>query len=78
MSSSIQGKSYALVLLIFRKLFDRVHRNCLIQKLCKNGIRTKFWKTIENMFQNDNVCVRTGDKVTETLPINIGVKQGDN
>ena len=48
------------------------------KKLCKNGIKGKFLKTIENMYQNDNVCVRIGDKVAETFPINIGVKQGDN
>ena len=31
------------------------------------------------MYQNDNACVRIGDKVTETFPVNIGVlKQGDN
>ena len=62
----------------FEKAFDRVPRNCLLQKLCKNGIKGKFLKTIENMYQNDNACVRIGDKVTETFPINIGVKQGDN
>ena len=62
----------------FEKAFDRVPRKCLLQKLCKNGIKGKFLKTIENMYQNDNACVRIGDKVTETFPINIGVKQGDN
>ena len=30
------------------------------------------------MYQNDNACVRIGDKVTETFPVSIGVKQGDN
>ena len=30
------------------------------------------------MYQNDNTCIRIWDKVTETFPINIGVKQGDN
>ena len=62
----------------FEKAFDRVPRKCLLQKLCKNGIKGKFLKTIENMYQNDNACVRIGDKVTENFPINIGVKQGDN
>ena len=59
------------------KAFDRVSRNCLIQKLCKNGIKGKFLKTMDNMCQNDNACVRIGNKVTETFPISIGVKQGD-
>ena len=62
----------------FEKAFDSVPRRCLIQKLCKNGMKGKFLKTIENMYQNDNACIRIGDKVTETFPVNIGVKQGDN
>ena len=30
------------------------------------------------MYKNDKACIKLGNKITETFPINIGVKQGDN
>ena len=30
------------------------------------------------MYKNDKACFKLGNKITETFPINIGVKQGDN
>ena len=68
-------KLYTCYILILKKLLIGYR---LIQKLCENGIKGNFLKTIQNVYQNDNACVRIGDKVTETFPINIGVKQDDN
>ena len=62
----------------FEKAFDKIPRNRLIEKLCNIGISGNILKTTESMYQNDEVCIKIGNKMTETFQINMGVKQGDN
>ena len=56
----------------------RVPRELLISKLQKCGINGYFLRVLQSMYKNDNACIKLGNKITETFPINIGVKQGDN
>ena len=62
----------------FEKTFDKISRNGLIQKLCSLEISGNILKTIENLYQNNEIGIKIGSKMTESFQINIRVKQGDN
>ena len=72
------GKKLFACFVDFEKAFDRVPRNLLIKKLYNCGIKGNFLNLFKNMYKNDQACIKLGEKITDTFPINIGVKQGDN
>ena len=72
------GKRLFACFVDFEKAFDKISRNGLIEKLCNLGISGNILRTIENMYQNDEACIKIGNKMTESFQINMGVKQGDN
>ena len=72
------GKKLFACFVDFEKAFDKIPRNKLIEKLCNLGISGNILRTIENMYQNDEACIKIGNKMTEFFQINMGVKQGDN
>ena len=72
------GKKLFACFVDFEKAFDKIPRNKLIEKLCNLGISGSILRTIENMYQNDEACIKIGNKMTESFQINVGVKQGDN
>ena len=72
------GKKLFACFVDFGKAFDKIPRNRLIEKLCNLGISGNILRTIENMYQNDEACIKIGNKMTESYQINMGVKQGDN
>ena len=72
------GKKLFACFVDFEKAFDKIPKNRLTKKLCILGISGNILKTIENMYQNDEACIKIGSKMTESFQINMGVKQGDN
>ena len=76
----IKGKKLFACFIDFEKAFDRVPWELLIRisKLQKCGINGHFLRVLQSMYKNDKACIKLGNKITETFPINIGVKQGDN
>ena len=46
--------------------------------LQKCGINGHLLRVLQSMYKNDKACIKLGNEITETFPINIGVKQGDN
>ena len=72
------GKTLFAFFVDLEKAFDKIPRNRLIEKLCNLGISGNILRTIENMYQNDEACIKIGNNMTESFQINMGVKQGDN
>jgi hypothetical protein len=60
----------------FQTAFDKVPRSTLFQKLLNYNINGKFYDCLTNMYTNDNVRVKIGDKVTNHFIRTQGVKQG--
>ena len=60
----------------FKKAFDSIPRDLLLEKLLKLGVNGKFFNAVKSMYNNDYCCVRVGEKLTNTFLANQGVKQG--
>ena len=71
-----KGKKIFACFVDFKKAFDSIPRELLFQKLQKIGVNGKFFNVLKTIYNNDNCCVRVGDKVTNTFLANQGVKQG--
>ena len=59
-----------------KKAFDSIPRELLFKKLLKIGVKGKFFNVLKTIYNNDNCCVRVGNKITNTSLVNQGVKQG--
>ena len=70
------GKKLYVAFIDFEKAFDSISRKLMLQKLYKLGIRGNIYKVIENMYKNDETCIKIGDKITHFFDVNRGVKQG--
>ena len=71
-----RGKKIFACFVDFKKAFDSIPRELLFQKLLKIGITGKFFNALKTMYTNDNCCIRVGNKITNTFPVNQGVRQG--
>ena len=69
------GKKLFACFVDFEKAFDKIPINKLIEKLCNLGISGNILRTIENMYQNDEACIKIGNKMTESFQINIRVNK---
>ena len=61
----------------FRKAFDTVIHPGIKLKLLQNNISGYFYRIICNMYSNNNMSVKLGNKLTKTFTSHIGVRQGD-
>ena len=48
----------------------------MFEKLLNHGIKGKFFNVLKTMYINDSVCIKVGNKVTDSFQVNQGVKQG--
>lgn len=62
----------------FNKAFDSVIHSGLKLKLLQLNIGTKFYKIISAMYEKSQASVKTGDTLTESFFIKLGVRQGDS
>ena len=60
----------------FHKAFDSIPRYNLFEKLLKHNISGKFYNCLVNLYTDDQVCIKLGNNITNTFPVNQGVKQG--
>ncbi len=60
----------------FSKAFDTIPRDTLLKKLLDFGIDGHFFNVIKNIYTNDKICIKHDDKITDTIEVNLGVKQG--
>lgn len=61
----------------FKKAYDSVDRQLLMQELIQRGIGGNMLRAIRNMYQNVPMCARVQGCVSEYFSSTIGVKQGD-
>ncbi len=59
----------------FSKAFDTIPRDTLLQKLLDHGIDGNFFNIIKNIYAHDKICIKYDDKITDSLEVNLGVKQ---
>ena len=48
----------------------------MLKKLLDFGIDVNFFNVIRNIYTNNKVCIKHEDKITDTIDVNLGVKQG--
>ena len=60
----------------FKKAFDSVSHNHLLDKLTAFGIGGKAWKWLEVYLKNRYQCVKIGDSQSEQCSVLSGVRQG--
>ena len=60
----------------FSKAFDTIPRRNLFQKLLDYNINGKFYDCLTMLYCGDKVCVKVGNKITESFQANRDVKQG--
>ena len=75
--NSKDGRVYACFV-DFHKAFDTVIHTGLKLKLISLGVGNKFYNIIKKMYEVSKSSVRCGDNITDSFPIKLGVKQGDN
>ena len=62
----------------FKQAFDRIDRDCLWYKLISAGVKGRIYGAIKALYDNvkSSVKLNTGLGVTNTFPVNNGLKQG--
>ena len=60
----------------FSKAFDNISRDKLYTKLNNLGVKDKFLKIIQDMYDNDSACVKINNNISEPFRCYKGVKQG--
>ena len=75
--STKEGKLYTCFI-DFHKAFDSVIHCGLKLKLLQLNVGNKFYNIINNMYSKSEACVKTGDLLTASFSIKLGVRQGDN
>ena len=61
----------------FKKAFDSVWRDALLLKLLDYGICGNFFRTIEDMYCNGYAHIKSNGLLSEAIPSEVGVRQGD-
>ena len=75
--STQEGRLYACFI-DFHKAFDSVIHCGLKLKLLQLNVGNKFYSTINNMYSKSEACAKTGDFLTASFPIKLGIRQGIN
>ena len=60
----------------FKKAFDSVPRDLLLNKLLNAGVTGKFFNIIRHIYTSDKACVKTGNTRSDFFGLSLGVRQG--
>ena len=71
-----QGSKIYSCFVDFKKAFDSVPRDLLLEKLLSFGITGKFFNILRNIYTSDKACIKNGQSCSEFFELNIGVRQG--
>ena len=73
-----RGKQLFCAFVDYSKAFDFIDRTYLWQKLLKSDINGKILKVIRNMYENAKSHVSVNNKLSDSFPCQVGVRQGEN
>jgi sorting nexin-29 len=71
-----RGKDTYLMFVDFKKAFDSVPRDKLMEKLLKVGVDGKVLRVIRSLYQGHSARVRVDGQTSRPFDISVGVKQG--
>ena len=60
----------------FKKAFDSIPRDILLNKLESFGIKGKIFNIIRNIYTADKACVKLGNVRSDFFDLSLGVRQG--
>lgn len=60
------------------KVFDRIQEEDIIQLLYKRDVPIKIIQTIENIYSHNQMQAKMNAKLTQPIPVQNGVRQGDS
>ena len=60
----------------FKKAFDSVPRDILLQKVFNMGITGKFFNILRHIYTTDKACIKLGHSRSDFFNLDIGVRQG--
>ena len=58
------------------KAYDTIDRHGMWQMLRVYGVRGKLLKAVQSFYVDSRACVRVGNDVSESFPVNVGLRQG--
>ena len=71
-----KGKQIYSCLIDFKKAFDSIPRDILFKKLKGYGVTGNFFNILKNMYNNDSIKIKIGERLSENIYPNQGVRQG--
>jgi hypothetical protein len=71
-----KGRKLYCAFIDFKKAFDSVRHSKLLECLCKQGVKGKFLKALEAMYESLVSCVKANHKVSDFFDCPKGVRQG--
>jgi len=71
-----KGRKLYVAFVDFRKAFDSVQHNKLMQCIQDQGVQGKFFAALQAMYRSLKSCVRANFELTEMFDCPIGVRQG--
>ena len=70
------GKKLFSCFVDFKKAFDSVPRDLMLEKLLRQGITGKFFNIVRGIYTGDQACVKMKNMRGPAFGINLGVRQG--
>ena len=71
-----QGSRIYSCFVDFKKAFDSVPRDLLLEKLLNMGITGKFFNILRHIYTSDKACIKMGHSCSDFFNLDIGVRQG--
>jgi hypothetical protein len=71
-----QKKDLHIIFINLENVYDKVSRNVMWWALQKHKFSSKYITLIKDIYDNIVISVRTSDRDTNDIPINIGLHQG--
>ena len=71
-----KGQKLYVAFVDFKKAFDSVHHDKLLQAMQKEGVQGKFFASIKSVYDSLLSCVRANGEYSDFFDCPVGVRQG--